>query len=197
MIDCIFFSPFQSFFVWFVSPEVRGVMRASAAARSKERTGDTPNDRLGDLLQYLLQRGVVIRATSEAWKDNDTQTTWPDDLDQYLGPLDGINFERAVVHLLRLANSGTSDEDVHELCFPGQEFKVPETRDAIADEMRAQSTAVQLRKRRLMLLAWAPSAINGFPTEIDPDDLFCSALAGHCMAVVRAAVVGEKWGKKG
>lgn len=160
---------------------------ATATASTEERNDVAPENRLGVLLSFLLRKGVVIHGSSEVWKEpvlNDS--AWPDDLQEHLAPLDGPEYEREVVRLLRVANADSKDDIIRDLCpLP----KVDAARqDASSVETMSQDVTVERLKNQLMLLVWDTRAVTKLPESLDADDLYCSAVAGYCMAVVRGDV---------
>lgn len=115
---------------------------------------------------------------------------------------EGSRLEGLLGYLLRNGVVVDSDEWVKDDRVSSEEMKWPESREKdqwTLDEIefgRAVVHLVGLAKgreaglqasvaRKLDILTWNLSALAKMPTEIDPVDLHCNALAGYCMAVVR------------
>ena len=131
-------------------------MSATAAADCGATSKTEEGSRLDKLLKCLLRNGVVV--DSDEWKKDDRVSS--------------------------------------------EEMKWPESREKgqwSLDKIEFERTVVHLVglakgreaglqasvARKLNVLMRNLSALTNMPTEIDPDDLHCNALAGYCMAVVR------------
>ena len=158
---------------------------AAAAASTDDHTGDAPKNHRGDLLSFLLRRGVIISDDSKAWEDPvpSGDTPWPHNLGEHLGQFDGIECEKAIVRLLRLAFAGIGDPIIRNLCHlpPVETVGTP---DASVREAESQDKDMERHKKQLMTLIWRPGDHLVLPSDIDKDDLFCNAVTMHCMAVV-------------
>ena len=115
---------------------------------------------------------------------------------------EGSRLESLLGYLLRNGVVVDSDEWVKDNRVSGMEMKWPESLQEYLQKLdgtafeRAVVHLVDLAKgreaglqasvaRKLNVLMWNLSALAKMPTEIDPVDLHCNALAGYCMAVVR------------
>ena len=139
------------------------------------------------MVTILLRNGVVLRQDSEVWEEarapNTEKALWPADLRKHLNELSGAAFERAAADLLRQAAVGSGDPVLQELCGVQSSAKSDGTADASGLEGAAQNPVAIALAARLRTVMWHPDAVRDFPLELDKDDLYGTAVAGHCFAV--------------
>lgn len=142
---------------------------------------------LDDVVTILLRNGVVLRQDSEVWEEarapNAEKALWPADLRKHLDELKGAAFERAAAGLLRQAAVGSGDPVLQELCGVQSSAESTGTADASGLEGAAQNPVAIALAARLRMVTWHPDAVRDFPLELDKDDLYGTAVAGHCFAV--------------